>query len=136
MVVIFMMSGKLATVGLLKMKIFWIKSYDVIIYVDDVTGKISSCNSNYVADVVIWPKFSICGLRFFEFCEFWSIPRKSVPHKFCFCSSFVKKLIPAKKVYLQNSFSKINKRLAIWIESYWTLWLDLLLLWKIIARFF
>ena len=57
MVAILMISGKLATLGLLKVKIFWSKGYDVIISVHDCTSKTLSCDSNYVVDVVIWPEF-------------------------------------------------------------------------------
>ena len=52
-----MMSAKMATPGLLKITVFWNKSYDVIISVDDVTNKILSRDSNYIVDVVMWPKF-------------------------------------------------------------------------------
>ena len=52
-----MMSAKMATPGLLKITVFWNKGYDVIIPVDDVTNKILSCDSNYIVDVVMWPKF-------------------------------------------------------------------------------
>ena len=52
-----MMSAKLATLGLLKAKIFWNKSYDVTTSVCNVTSKISSRDSNYIVDVVMWPKF-------------------------------------------------------------------------------
>ena len=55
---ILMMSEKLATLGLLKIKVFWSNVYDVIIPVQVVTNKNSSCDSNCVADLVIWPKFS------------------------------------------------------------------------------
>ena len=51
------MSARMATPGLLKIKIFWNKGYDVIIYVYDVTNKILSRHSNYIVDVVMWPKF-------------------------------------------------------------------------------
>ena len=51
------MSAKMATSGLLKIKIFWKKGYDVIISVHDVTNKILSRDSNYIIDVVMWPKF-------------------------------------------------------------------------------
>ena len=40
MVVILMISVKLATVGLLKIKVFWNKGYDDIISVYDVPNKI------------------------------------------------------------------------------------------------
>ena len=52
-----MMSAKLATPGVLKLMVFWNKVYDVIIRVDDVTNKILSRGSNYLADVFMWPKF-------------------------------------------------------------------------------
>ena len=56
-VAIMVMSAKMATPDLLKIKIFWKKGYDVIIYVYDVTSKILLCDSNYIVDVVMWPKF-------------------------------------------------------------------------------
>ena len=52
-----MMSAKMATPGLLKIKVFGKKGYDVIISVHDVTNKILSRDSNYIVDVVMWPKF-------------------------------------------------------------------------------
>ena len=48
-----MMSAKMATLGLLKMKVFCNKVYDVIIYLHDVTNKILPHDSNYIADVVM-----------------------------------------------------------------------------------
>ena len=57
MVTILMMSAKMATPGLLKIKVFWNKGYDVIISVHDVTNKILSRDSNYIVDVIMWPKF-------------------------------------------------------------------------------
>ena len=52
-----MMPAKLATLGLLKIKVTWNKDYDVIISVPDVTNKILSRYSYYIVDVVIWQKF-------------------------------------------------------------------------------
>ena len=46
-----------ATLGLFKKNVFWKKSYDVIISVPGVTSKILSLESNYIEDVVMWPKF-------------------------------------------------------------------------------
>ena len=51
------MSAKMATLGLLKITVFWNKGYDVIISVDDVTNKFISGDSNYIVDVFMWPKF-------------------------------------------------------------------------------
>ena len=59
MVTILMMSAKMATLGLLKIRSFWIKVYDVIISAHDVTKKFLSHDSNNI-DVVMWPKFSNC----------------------------------------------------------------------------
>ena len=57
MVAILMMPGKLATLGLLKIRLLWNKGYDVIISVHDAIIKILSLGSNYIVDVVMWPKF-------------------------------------------------------------------------------
>ena len=57
MVTILMMSAKMATPSLLKVRVFWKKGYDVIISVHDVTNKFLSRDSNYIIDVVMWPKF-------------------------------------------------------------------------------
>ena len=65
MVAIFMMSSKLDTLGLLKIKLFWNKGYEVIISVHDVTNKILSSDSNYIVDVVMWPKL-LTLKNFFE----------------------------------------------------------------------
>ena len=51
-----MMSTKMAPPGLIKITVFWNEGYDVITYVDDVTNKIL-CDSNYIVDVFMWPKF-------------------------------------------------------------------------------
>ena len=52
-----MMSAKLATLGLLKLNIYWNKGYDDIIVVHDVNNEILSHYSNYIVNGVIWPKF-------------------------------------------------------------------------------
>ena len=52
-----MMSAKMTTPGLLKITVFWNKGYDVIMFVDDVTYKILSHDSNYIVNLFIWPKF-------------------------------------------------------------------------------
>ena len=51
------MSAKLATPGLLKVKIFQNKGYDVTFLDFNVTSKILSRDSNYIIDVFIWTKF-------------------------------------------------------------------------------
>ena len=57
MVTILMMSAKMVTIGLLKIKIFWNKGYDVIISFHDITNRVLSSDSNYIVDVIMWPKF-------------------------------------------------------------------------------
>ena len=52
-----MMSAKMATLGILKIKAFSIKFHDVIIYVHGVTNQILSRDSNCIVDLVMWPKF-------------------------------------------------------------------------------
>ena len=61
-----MMSAKMITQALLKIKVFWNKGYDVIIPVDDVTSKILSHDSNYIVDVFMWPKFGNCSISIRE----------------------------------------------------------------------
>ena len=56
MVTILMISVKMANLGLPKLNVFWNTGYDVIIFVHDVRKKLSR-DSNYIVDVVMWPKF-------------------------------------------------------------------------------
>ena len=51
MVRILMMSAKMVALGLLTIKLFWNKDYDVIISVSDVTNRILSRGSNFIIDV-------------------------------------------------------------------------------------
>ena len=57
MIAILMMSGKLATPGLLKLKVFWNEGYDVKISVSDVTNKVLLRDSNSIVDVIMRPQF-------------------------------------------------------------------------------
>ena len=61
-----MMSAKLATPDLLKIKTFQIKDYDIIILDYDVTNKILLRELNYIVDVVIWPKFGSSSISMRE----------------------------------------------------------------------
>ena len=80
MVTILMMSAKMAALGLLKIKVFWIKGYDVIISVHDVTNKILSRDSNYIKDVFMWPKFGNSSISSRE------VIITSTLYRFDFCS--------------------------------------------------
>ena len=57
-----MMLAKVATEGLLKIKVFWNKGYDITIFDHDVTNKILSRDSNYIVDMVMWPKLGIYSI--------------------------------------------------------------------------
>ena len=65
LVMILMMSEKMATPGLLKTMVFLNKDYDVIINVNDLAKKILSNDSNYILYLFMWPKFgnSIISMR-------------------------------------------------------------------------
>ena len=52
-----MMSAKMATPTLLKIKVFWNEGYYVIYSVFDGTNKILAHDSNYIMDLVMWLKF-------------------------------------------------------------------------------
>ena len=61
-----MMSAKLAILGLLKIKVSSNKSYGVITSVSDFTNKILLRDSNYIVDVVMWPKFGNSSISMIE----------------------------------------------------------------------
>ena len=50
-------STKMTTLALFKIKLLWNNVYDVIIPVHDVANKVLSCDSIYIVDVVMRPKF-------------------------------------------------------------------------------
>ena len=66
MTAILIMSAKLARLGLLKIKVFWYKSYVAIISINDVTNKIVSGDSKYNEDVVMWPKLGSSSISMRE----------------------------------------------------------------------
>ena len=57
MVTVLLVSAKITTLGLLKIKVFWNKGYDVIIFVQDIMSKTFSLDSSEVVDVVMLSKF-------------------------------------------------------------------------------
>ena len=59
MVTVLMMSGKLAIIGLPKIKVFQNEGYGPIISVHDVNNKFLSRNSNFIVDVVMRPKLAL-----------------------------------------------------------------------------
>ena len=65
-VMILKMSAKLAALGLLRIRLFRNERYDVIIYDHDVNSKILSRESNYIVDMVMWPKFGSSSISMRE----------------------------------------------------------------------
>ena len=60
--VIWMMSSKFATLGVLKNKTFWNKGHDVIFSVRYVANKILSHKSSSIVDVTMWPKLDTSSI--------------------------------------------------------------------------
>ena len=61
------MSAELVTPGLLEIKLFQNKGYDIIIFDYNVTKKMSSKDSNYIVYVIMWPKFGNTSISVSEF---------------------------------------------------------------------
>ena len=57
LLIILILSTKMATPCLLKITVFWNKGCDVIISANDVTVIILWHDSNYIVEVFMWPKF-------------------------------------------------------------------------------
>ena len=57
LVAVLMISARLATPGLLKIKVFWKNSYDIKISIHDVTNNILLRDSNYTVDLTMWTNF-------------------------------------------------------------------------------
>ena len=72
MAAILMMSAKLATLDLLKIKVSWNKSNDAIISAYVVNNKILSRDSNYIVDVVMWLKFGISERTYHNLNFIWT----------------------------------------------------------------
>ena len=65
-VFVILMSAKMATPGLLKIKLFLNEGYDVIISVHDVINKILSRDSSYIVDVLMWRKSGTSSISMTE----------------------------------------------------------------------
>ena len=59
---ILVMSAKIFTPGLRKIRLFWNNGYDVILFVHGVTNKRLSRDSNHIIYVVMWPKIGNCSI--------------------------------------------------------------------------
>ena len=66
MVKILMMSAKVAMPGLRKINIFKKKDSDVMIVEYDVINEVLSRDSNYIVNLVMWPKFDNCSISMRE----------------------------------------------------------------------
>ena len=78
MVTILMISAKMATLGLFKIKLFWNKRYDVIFSVHDVTKNFFLRESNYIIDVVMRPKFGNSSIFMIEVIITSDLTRKTL----------------------------------------------------------
>ena len=65
------MSVKLATLGLLNIKILWNKGYDIAIFAHDITNKSLSYDSNYIVNMVLWPKIGNSSFSKREILRIW-----------------------------------------------------------------
>ena len=54
-------SAKIATLGLLKLKVFWNKGYDVMIL-----SMTSPTKFSHVTQIILWPKFGNCSISMRE----------------------------------------------------------------------
>ena len=62
MVKILMTSAEMATPGLIKIRVFWKRGYDITISVHDVINKLLSHDSIQIIDVVMWLTFGNCSI--------------------------------------------------------------------------
>ena len=62
-----MIPTKVVTLRLLKIKVYWSKGYDIIISFHDITNRILSHDSNYIVEVVMWPKSNNSSISITEF---------------------------------------------------------------------
>ena len=66
MIAILTMSAKIATLGVLRIKVFRNKDYDVIISGNDIINKSLSRDSNLIVAMVMWPKLGNSGISMRE----------------------------------------------------------------------
>ena len=66
MLPVLIMSAKLDSLGLLKIKVFQNSGYDVTIPDYNVTNKILIRESNYIIGLVMWLKFGDCSISMRE----------------------------------------------------------------------
>ena len=79
-VAILILSAKFSFLGLLKIKVFWNYSYNVIVFVHGVTNKNLSRDSNCIVYVAVWPKFGSSSISMREAIlnsiRIWDLTRK------------------------------------------------------------
>ena len=54
MVTILIIWAKMTTQGLLKIKKFWNKGFEIVIFVHDFTNNFFSLDSHYIVDMAMW----------------------------------------------------------------------------------
>ena len=126
MVAILMILAKLTTLGLLKIKVFWNKGYDIVISFHDVTKKILSRNSNYIVGKVTRPKFGNSSISMREVIItsiLQGLTRKTTFFDGWFWFKF-NNLGPAQGMPLKF-YTSVEKGLKLNIRKFWELTLRL-----------
>ena len=117
-----MMSAKMVSPDLLKIKVFWNKGYDVTIFVHDVTNEIFSRDSNYIVDVVMWPKFGKCSIstrKVIIISILWGLDQKNCSFEGCFLLEF-NNLGPAVGMNLKF-YTNMAKGSKLKVRKFWGL---------------
>ena len=112
---VLMTSEKMATLGLLKEKVFWSK----VISVQDVTNKIISRDSNYIADVVIWSKFGNYSISMREVIITSILEGKKQFFEGCFWFKFNNLKLALGMALKFNT--KLAERLKLKVRKFWEL---------------
>ena len=123
MVTILIMSAKLTNIDPLKMKIFWNKGYDFIIFAHNVTKNILSRDWNYTVDMVMWPKFGNSSISVSEVIItliLYGIEQKTNFLRDAFGSSSIiwnLNFYPSVEKYLKLKFRKFRGLIPTFVEA-------------------
>ena len=104
-IAILIMSAKIATIGFLKIKVFWNKKYNVIISANGIINQFLSRGSNCIVDVVRWPKFVSSSIY---------IKEVVIPQ----CYNDLARKISSSEGYSWLKFSNLGMALIITLKFY------------------
>ena len=120
-VAVLIMSAKLATLGLLKIKAFQNKCYDAIIFVHDIINKILSCDSNYIVDVVMWHKFGNSSVSMGEVIIPVLLGFDQKTSDFDECSWLKLNILGLALGIALTFYTSVAKRMKLKIRKFWRL---------------